>query len=381
MYHTILMVLLTTIATLRAQVIPIDKEFYLNSHNEYRRAEPAANMKELVWSSEAEKAAGNWALRCQFEHENKGWGENLAFNAMPDNPTMKGKIKDMMAGWHKEKNEYSYGQQSCIPACHYTQLVWANTSEVGCVLQKCVPFYSFGQTITMDTYYLVCFYKVKGNNPGPPFVQGAHCSKCPSGMTCKEKLCHGKEQGNAEDKNKETTGKEEDKEKETKTEDEQGKGTKEGGKNQNGGENDKETPKDESDSGLGDAIDRIEKKKLLNIHNKIRKTEGRSPLKWDNQLDIVVKSIIHCTIQYPASAKEYGNFQMVKAGSLSTVVKKWAKEDIKSDLNGYGCIGLNNNVRCNRHANVIAKDAKMMACAAKKCGSSGRQLTCLYRVL
>ena len=44
---------------------------------------------------------------------------------------------------------------------------------------------------------------------------------------------------------------------------------------------------------------------------------------------------------------------LLQSGSISSVVKAWADEDIDSDRDGYGCIGLNNNIHCNRHSNVI----------------------------
>merc|ERR1719233_1390791 len=69
------------------------KEAILAKHNQLRRKvakgeeanQPAAaNMKEMVWSSELEKIAQSWADNCNYKHnENRGEniGENIAWSA------------------------------------------------------------------------------------------------------------------------------------------------------------------------------------------------------------------------------------------------------------------------------------------------------------
>merc|ERR1712215_78300 len=64
------------------------KEAILAKHNQLRRKvakgeeanQPAAaNMREMVWSSELEKIAQSWADNCDFKH-NKNRGENIGEN-------------------------------------------------------------------------------------------------------------------------------------------------------------------------------------------------------------------------------------------------------------------------------------------------------------
>lgn len=337
------------------------KDLILKIHNDYRRDEPASNMRELVWSKEAEEAADRWARKCVFEHENKGWGENIAFVANPSLKTEEEKIKSMHKAWHDEKKLYTYGQKSCgtTGACHYTQIVWAKTAEVGCSIIKCNPYYSFGQALRYDGLSnLVCFYKPRANfEPGAPFERGSHCSKCPSGTTCKDKLCS---VGGGTDK------------------------PDEGGDGEN---TDSDNKPDEgngggqgSQPGGGNALDEREKYELLNVHNEIRKSNGKSAFTWDDSVQRFVEWIIRCDVQYPGMADtDYSNYAKVKDTSLVAVVKDWGKEDINSNLDGKGCVSIRNNRVCNHHSNIVS-DANKIACAAKDCGSSGRQLTCIYRI-
>merc|ERR1719435_529434 len=64
------------------------KDAIVAKHNQLRRKvakgeeanQPAAaNMKEMVWSSELEKIAQSWADNCDFKH-NKNRGENIGEN-------------------------------------------------------------------------------------------------------------------------------------------------------------------------------------------------------------------------------------------------------------------------------------------------------------
>ncbi|KAG5886663.1 hypothetical protein JTB14_009481 [Gonioctena quinquepunctata] len=60
------------------------------------------------------------------------------------------------------------------PYKEFTQMLWAETTRVGCVMNR-----------KGDYYYLVCNYGNKGNEIGSPvYVKGTPCSKCPPGMSC-----------------------------------------------------------------------------------------------------------------------------------------------------------------------------------------------------
>ncbi len=66
---------------------------------------------------------------------------------------------------------------------HFTQVVWAETSEVGC-----------GSSKWFDGKYhrmlVVCNYGEGGNRLEKPiFLEGPACSACPGGTACKDSLC------------------------------------------------------------------------------------------------------------------------------------------------------------------------------------------------
>lgn len=127
-----------------------------------------------------------------------------------------------------------------------------------------------------------------------------------------------------------------------------------------------------------DTLDEKEVSKLLCLHNQIRNNSGSTALTWDQEMEDTAKWIIRCDIQYPGTIDDYSNYAKYKRGSLSAVMVEWAKESIDSDLEGDGCIAITNSPTCNHKSNIASK-ANIMGCAAKNCGSAGRQLTCVYR--
>ena len=72
-----------------------------------------------VWSDELAGMADSWISRCNFEHENKGKGENLAFNTATDDLK---NIDTAMQDWYDEIKQYNYAGKACNMACHYTQV-------------------------------------------------------------------------------------------------------------------------------------------------------------------------------------------------------------------------------------------------------------------
>jgi pathogenesis-related protein 1 len=102
-------------------------------------------------SISAAKWAGELKKKCNIVHSQAdGYGENLWMGTSGYySPT------DMIDSWASEKEDYSYKNNKCKPGkvCgHYTQIVWKNTTEVGCATVQCKDF-----TI------LVCQYTPPGN--------------------------------------------------------------------------------------------------------------------------------------------------------------------------------------------------------------------------
>ncbi|KAG5886652.1 hypothetical protein JTB14_009470 [Gonioctena quinquepunctata] len=63
------------------------------------------------------------------------------------------------------------------PYSHFSQIIWAETSRLGCA-----------RSHEEDTYYFVCNYGNEGNLIGQPIYEnGTKCSKCPAGTSCNAK--------------------------------------------------------------------------------------------------------------------------------------------------------------------------------------------------
>jgi hypothetical protein len=145
-----------------------NRALWLEAHNEARAA-LGIRMSPLVWDKKLRNYAKQWARHlaakgCKLEHSRgSGFGENLAANwgsgswAKPRSP-------DQVVGmWTKEEQWYNYNSNKCQPGkmCgHYTQVVWANTSKVGCAQAKGVTDKG------MTCYVYSCNYYKPGNYVG-----------------------------------------------------------------------------------------------------------------------------------------------------------------------------------------------------------------------
>jgi pathogenesis-related protein 1 len=113
--------------------------------------------KAQAWANEvAKKNTGtNWNL---FHSQTPGLGENIAGGfTTGDSPA-----KRVLLGWgEEEKVNFNTNTRKCIPGTtcgHYTQVVWRNTTQVGC-----------GIAINPNgKYILVCNYNPPGNYNNQP---------------------------------------------------------------------------------------------------------------------------------------------------------------------------------------------------------------------
>jgi len=105
----------------------------------------------LAWSEQLAEVAQTWANRCEFKHSfRKGLGENLAIGTVgfftPES---------FVQSWYDEIESYDYATgrtRDGKEIGHFTQVVWANSTEVGCAVARC------GQENLM-----VCNYTPQGN--------------------------------------------------------------------------------------------------------------------------------------------------------------------------------------------------------------------------
>ncbi|KAL1006277.1 hypothetical protein UPYG_G00070160 [Umbra pygmaea] len=180
-----------------------DMNMILDLHNKLRGEvyPPASNMEHMVWDTELERTAEEWAETCLWEHGPASLlpqiGQNLGVHwGWPRPPT------SHVQAWYDEVKDYSFPYpQECNPYCpfrcsgpvctHYTQLVWATSSRIGCAINRCYNMNVWGQ-IWAKAVYLVCNYSPKGNWWGhAPYKHGTSCSACPPsyGGGCKDNLC------------------------------------------------------------------------------------------------------------------------------------------------------------------------------------------------
>ncbi|CAA0819386.1 CAP (Cysteine-rich secretory proteins- Antigen 5-and Pathogenesis-related 1 protein) superfamily protein [Striga hermonthica] len=127
-----------TLATANHQRTTINEKIAcLIVHNNVRAG---VGLQPLVWSKKLTKYARSYAEKrradCQLKHSGSRWyGENIFWGS--------GKIWSMTQAardWAGEKASYHYSSNSCDSGkmCgHYTQIVWRDTTKVGCAKVAC----------------------------------------------------------------------------------------------------------------------------------------------------------------------------------------------------------------------------------------------------
>ena len=151
-----------------------------NAHNMFRDEHC---VPRLQWSAELATNAQTWASGCHkdangaFCHQNvcgtpTSFGENLGFGFRESNgqPILPGlSPEDAVQNWYCEIQNYNFDNpvfvpgfspQACIPPvnAHFTQVVWKETTEVGCAPATC-------STEAGQGTLWVCEYSPAGNNP------------------------------------------------------------------------------------------------------------------------------------------------------------------------------------------------------------------------
>ncbi len=139
------------------------------AHNQARaktKPTPKPALPPLTWSPEAAKVAQAYAAQCKFEHNKKRgkFGENLAAAAPPGSKTNAEVVQD----WVSESADYTYSTGKCASGkvCgHYTQVVWRDTTQVGCATVICTKNSPFGAQFPKWQLW-VCNYAPPGNFVG-----------------------------------------------------------------------------------------------------------------------------------------------------------------------------------------------------------------------
>ena len=130
------------------------------AHNQARaQVQTDAPLPFLTWSPALAATAAAWVAQCRDRDAPTGLvdhnpdrsaghpyyvGENIF--ASSGGATGGAAV----ASWVDEAKSYDYASNSCSGVCgHYTQVVWRDTTEVGCALGSC-PGLRFSSTIVCD---------------------------------------------------------------------------------------------------------------------------------------------------------------------------------------------------------------------------------------
>jgi pathogenesis-related protein 1 len=130
----------------------------LTLHN---KARADVGVGPLVWSKHLAAYAQSWAdhlasTSCRMEHRPRSgpwkqkYGENLLIGTVGYHG-----VVDAIRAWESEKSVYHgafLNSSNWYPSGHYTQMVWKNTSQIGCAKAEC-----------RGNVIVVCNYDPPGN--------------------------------------------------------------------------------------------------------------------------------------------------------------------------------------------------------------------------
>ena len=110
---------------------------YVTAHNTVRAT---VGVGPVAWDAAVASYAASYARRrsgdCKLIHSNsRDYGENLFWGSGKDWTAVQAVKK-----WADERPDYSYASNSCINGkmCgHYTQIVWRNSTRIGCARLLC----------------------------------------------------------------------------------------------------------------------------------------------------------------------------------------------------------------------------------------------------
>uniref|UniRef100_A0A4W3JK63 C-type lectin domain family 18 member A n=1 Tax=Callorhinchus milii TaxID=7868 RepID=A0A4W3JK63_CALMI len=178
----------------QAKLLPKEHFALLAQHNRLRTKvhPPAANMQKMDWSEKLARLAQERAATCPGEllvhpvrvpEEEEEMADEVSCNHHVS-PTGRMSFSDVIELWFREGPNYNHHTGLCknnATCHHYTQLVWATSSKLGCGRHTCLQ-----NGETMDIF--ICAYSPGGNweingRIIVPYKEGVWCSLCTSRMS------------------------------------------------------------------------------------------------------------------------------------------------------------------------------------------------------
>jgi tetratricopeptide (TPR) repeat protein len=124
--------------------IVVDPDEIVAAHNRWRAA---VGVGGITYSSKLAASSQAWVNHlkdeenCQLHHSSGTIGENLyGHSAWSSGEIYQTKNSEVIDAWGNEKSDFNYADNSCATGkvCgHYTQLVWKNSTSVGCAMTVC----------------------------------------------------------------------------------------------------------------------------------------------------------------------------------------------------------------------------------------------------
>jgi len=145
-----------------------------------------AALPAVTWNCDAAAVAQQWANQSQGTqgHSPREWreglfgdrtglqgngaslGENLGW-AVGSQPSVVDPVVSSVTSWDNERSDYNHSTGSCTGVCgHYTQIIWRESTEVGCGVIRDQIQMPGNSTVWPYGYFLACTYHHAGNING-----------------------------------------------------------------------------------------------------------------------------------------------------------------------------------------------------------------------
>ncbi|XP_014609324.1 PREDICTED: uncharacterized protein LOC106789540 isoform X1 [Polistes canadensis] len=107
-------------------------------HNEYRRRHRVPDLRLSPELTAAAKAWANTLLNTNklIPQSSSPYGENI-YSMQCSDPKLVVSAREVVSKWYSEKKEHKFGTEpKVLNTCHFTQIVWKNTTEMGIAMAK-----------------------------------------------------------------------------------------------------------------------------------------------------------------------------------------------------------------------------------------------------